>query len=555
MKKNILMLMAAGLFCLAACNDILEVPEITQPEEPASSGKMITETITAKVDFGGTKAGIGADGTFSWTQGDLVAIHVYNENSSPAYKYVVSSGASAFGDSASFAVSYEAPYARNAFAVYPSSIVPNTVTGGLYGIGHPLDLVMPASYALDSISGEKSPCPMIATNNPNSPKWRFKQLCGLLRLTVSGIPSTASYLKLYFNGVAVSGDFQVAVSGTDVVPGTSTLKLKESVRDQDQYITITNLPASVGTVTFNIPLPTTESVSYQDIVVSAWDAEDHALKAEIIPFTHSVARAQGIKMSISLTSYAFSCGKSGNTPLYCLIAPGNLKYSNGTFSFHTHQYDRCFTTDVYDGSDGLKAERTANYTSSGTFDLFGFGTSGYNYCYAWLQDNDDSKYAPGHLSTSTYSQYDWGIYNPIGSYSKKIWCTPTHDEMNALRWGGATVIGIKGRIIIPELFVDPMKNNGSGAFIEYINNNCPSSTDTNVYDADGWAAMENAGAAFLPFTGEDVYSHYINKQGDYWTATSYSSNAAYLYRVGSINDDCHTERHKSKAVRLIHRLR
>lgn len=114
------------------------------------------------------------------------------------------------------------------------------------------------------------------------------------------------------------------------------------------------------------------------------------------------------------------------------FSKGNLKYSNGTWSFHTNQYDMCFTS---------AGDVSANYNASGTFDLFGFGTSGYNNKYPYLTGKSDEYYQGDIAGT----QYDWG-YNAIsngGNTANSGWRTLTQSEWSYLLSSRSTTSGVR----------------------------------------------------------------------------------------------------------------
>jgi hypothetical protein len=148
---------------------------------------------------------------------------------------------------------------------------------GNYGqSGMALDLTLPASYTLAQVSGTTTSCPMIATNTPGE-GWTFKHLCGLLRLTVSGIPTDdGTFLKVDFGGCQVSGAFTLA---SPVTPGTSTIGT--SPGSPNDQITITEL-GGASEVTVNIPLP---AGAYGDVVVTAFNSSNVPEKVKQVALT------------------------------------------------------------------------------------------------------------------------------------------------------------------------------------------------------------------------------------------------------------------------------
>lgn len=265
--KKLFLYFPALILLAVSCEKEDNLP-VLEENEPVSQVEMVTETVSG--GRAGTKVIISdADASFAWTADDDVAVHISNG------KYVYTSDEGAHGatitdvihsENATFTVVYEAGYERDAFAVYPSTLVARDAEN--YGQeGHALDVTLPGSYTLAQVSGETSPCPMISTDVAGA-GWDFYQLCGLMRLTVNSIPATAKRLEIDFNGKKVWGDFSIA---SPVVPGTSAIV----AGDDDAYdvITITkdgsNVVLGETSLMLNIPLPAGE---YANVTITAYDA-------------------------------------------------------------------------------------------------------------------------------------------------------------------------------------------------------------------------------------------------------------------------------------------
>ena len=262
MKKLFLYIPAMLLIAVSCEKEAINSSD--NGNESASGVKMITEIVSGSRGDA-TKATIGnTNPTFAWTVGDNVAVHVSNGDS---HEYVITSkGADAAASSAKFEVTYGEGYSRDAFAVYPSTIV--SASAANYGqSGHTLDVTLPSSYTLAQVSGETSPCPMISANTAGD-GWHFYQLCGLLRLTVNSIPATAKRLEIDFNGMQVCGDFSIA---SPVTPGSSAIASTSD--DANDVITITkdgtNVALGAESLVLNFPLPTG---TYKKVTVIAYDA-------------------------------------------------------------------------------------------------------------------------------------------------------------------------------------------------------------------------------------------------------------------------------------------
>ena len=238
--------------------------------------------------------------------------------------------------------------------------------------------------------------------------------------------------------------------------------------------------------------------------------------------------------------YLFSVSASKTV----VFSPGNLQYNPATsaWRFAEHQYDMCTpvtglsymisedgytytsvsATEYYaaiqaGGLDDFYTtyDATSQYISSynGWIDLFGWGRwgSGNPYdiseslTYSW--NGDFSGTLAGHNDWYTLSGTNSGEWNYLLKERTDA----------ASKRGYATVEGIYGIIILPDVFTDPNTNNGSGAFV-------PSATegwDANVYTGNDWVAMESAGAVFLPASGhrfeEEVRG--VMDAGFYWSLT------------------------------------
>ncbi len=297
MKK--ILFYAASLVAVAtACNKINSEPA-GDVDEPASGVKMIIETVTARQGTS-TKATISnADASFAWTEGDHIAVHVSNGT----YVYTSDEGASGASEAAakaSFKVAYPEGTSRDAFAVYPSTIVAKDAAN--YGQdGAPLDVTLPDSYTLAQVSGETSQGPMIATNTPDA-GWDFYQLCGMLRLTVNGVPASAKRLEIDFGGKQVSGDFSIA---TPVVPNTSVIATSGDPAHDVIKITKDGTDSALGATSLvvNIPLPVG---AYANITITAYDAleDGEAIFTAPRPFAYTASNQRAVRRTVSLPSFS-----------------------------------------------------------------------------------------------------------------------------------------------------------------------------------------------------------------------------------------------------------
>lgn len=229
------------------------------------------------------------------------------------------------------------------------------------------------------------------------------------------------------------------------------------------------------------------------------------------------------------------------------FAKGNLVYDQGRFKMHNQQYNIVFA--------GTGSVVSNVYRVNGTFDLFKWGTSGWdngNYYYmpySHSKDRIDTEpgYSDGYASdygfgpkSSTnydidltgdpYAKSDWGVYQ-FGMNTGVDWRVLTNTEFGYLlfnrsastigevanaRFIKAQVHSRKGVIIFPDEFSTP-----GGVTLDENKINTKNAEFTS-FTNEQWTALENAGVVFLPYSGE-LNTTYIGSQdafGMYWTSTS-----------------------------------
>lgn len=129
--------------------------------------------------------------------------------------------------------------------------------------------------------------------------------------------------------------------------------------------------------------------------------------------------------------------------------------------------------------------------------------------------------------------------------SEWIYLLVTRDEGRAAadqRNGIGTVAGEHGLIIIPDNWIQP-----SG--VPALTGGSLDGWNTNSYDATQWAAMEAAGAAFLPAAGystDGINAVDPGLDGTYWSSTEDESNTANGYAIQFELTDIHDRQLKNK---------
>ncbi len=365
-----------------------------------------------------------------------------------------------------------------------------------------------------------------------------------------------------------SGNIRDKITKMAVTDGTYTYKVAREALNFEFYVVMRPVTSDkIITVTATAEFPYAATGKVEKLVK---EVSGKALNAgSVYPIT------------LNMNSIKFRV-----TSGFVYFSPGNLQYkaSTGTWRFAEHQWD-------YIGADNANISSTYD----GWIDLFGWGTSGYHndgdannlyylpYSHSDAETGNDlnvygygpSKDQTDKNLTETSANYDWGVYNAIGSDPAGTWRTLTHNEWSYMlydrsastvngtenaRFAFATLCGtVNGLIIFPDTYIHP---SGVAQPVE-INVKSPSGAAwPNEYSASDWAKMETHGAAFLPAAGyrrgSDLYK--VQTDGRYWTTDYYTihngwSQAFEFYSYGTNNGGVSIgspETYMGCSVRLVH---
>ena len=557
MKQNIFY-MAALAVIAAACTN--EDALVTNPaNNGASDVKMITETISATNGDDATRADVDANAKFTWSTGDQIAVHVSDG------KYYTTEALAAGGDkSATFSVTYPDGQARDAFAVYPASLV--AADAANYGqSGTTLDVTLPSSYTLAQVSGTATPCPMIATNAAGS-GWTFSQLCGLLRLTVNGIPSDATGMIIQFPGKKVNGSFSVA---SPVTSGTSTIATDIPATGEDK-ITV-SFAAGTTEATVNIPLPTGD---YEDVYITPVGSTTKVAALRHIytkssDVLYSTTRARAKKLTATMVSFSVSADKKVIFSLGNLQATTSDLGANWTWHFAPKQY-----TAIKNNTANTTITGKGTVSANGSVDLFGYSTDNANNFFGIIKSKRDNYYSDGPTRGAFL---DWGT-NSIGEYPANYWYTMAKSEWEYLldartspKFAKVSVNGVDGLLLFPDNFTWKAATMGSKPSTIDDKDGNYNSTNCSI-SLSNWNNIEAAGVVFLPGTGyrsqgENSVSNLSPARGYYWfsdtngtqsgSGTTYDNNSTYYFYFGQGSTWATTYTMTKRcgvAVRLVHEL-
>ena len=232
--------------------------------------------------------------------------------------------------------------------------------------------------------------------------------------------------------------------------------------------------------------------------------------------------------------------------------------AQGVFRFAEHQYD-------YLG----QANAAVSDTNTGWIDLLTWGSSGWH-VEPWSERDGDYD-IESLCGGEAYA--DWGVYNGIcnAGFSPGMWRTLTQEEWDYLvnrraastvdgtdsaRYAEATVCGTAGLMLFPDSFVRPagtdtIRGINQGSFTMHY--------DDNVYSAEQWRKLEDAGAVFLPAAGfrGGTWLSSVGEGGSYWASTCNSMGQAYalLFIDGLVNASAVStydhDRGYGRSVRLV----
>lgn len=205
---------------------------------------------------------------------------------------------------------------------------------------------------------------------------------------------------------------------------------------------------------------------------------------------------------------------------------GNLYYNNAGNYWKEQQNQSDYYT-----LEGKQCSYNGVYYASGSPEG-SIGTFNWNLEASGAASTSYSDYPTG-ADDLFFANADPTLISPKWfALSKTEWDYILHSRANASKkYGNGTVQNVKGMILLPDSFTDPMKNGGSGAFV-------PQSSlayTNNIYDKDGWTAMEKAGAVFLPAVGyrDGKQNSDVGEVGYYWTSTAYDAQYGYYLRFSS----------------------
>ena len=390
-----------------------------------------TVTLGVKVDGWGKDSKITIDNnrTPQWSQGDGVWIN-------NAHDYTITADANSVQINGVTRAS-DGQY----YAVFPSNIVPEQ--GAVSDGSVPVQLPRCQTFVREGNS-QKVGVPMMA-HADNSTVLNFKNLCSLVKVTVhngtdavmtlDSITITASTTKLC-GATSASIQNNNAVLEPIANGGDNTVSLVFGSDEQIQ---------AEDDGEYYISLPEFGADEVAIIVFANRNRYFPVLKSSVYLEHNSIAKDTLTINALLEIKESFAVTRTKNVR----FSKGNLQYSRrgshavnvgtdpapGTWRFAEHQYDFIGSGNsaIYDSDD------------MGWFDLFGWGTSGWDsgagYYMPTSTDDNAAYYAVGrsfsNSLTGSCANADWGVYNAIsnGGNHPGQWRTLSMSEWNYLLTG------------------------------------------------------------------------------------------------------------------------
>ena len=255
MRKNVFILAAAALL-FAGCTK-----EAAEKFETVS----YNTTISAVIDGVDTKAALADEGTFTWQEGDKIAVYT----SAKVFKeFTLTEGAGT--NKAHFGGNLEAGETVTGPAVYPVALAPEYVSAT------EVKVTLPDSYTYE---GAQTNVPM--TGTLSNSVLAFKQVGGVVKFSVTGIPDDAT--KLVVSAKAAS------LTGTYSTKNSAAIVAKEA---ESSTVTI-NFTKTADAMDFYLPVPTG---TFSNLGISVRKADDTVISEKVASVNNEITRGKLLLM-------------------------------------------------------------------------------------------------------------------------------------------------------------------------------------------------------------------------------------------------------------------
>ena len=428
------------------------------------------------------------------------------------------------------------------YSIYPASAVNGT------SVGASTSVTLPAIQLYKEEDGKQIVEALMAAMGEH--RLDFKNLCALLEVTVTDLPSDAWLTKIEVTtttGEALCGTGNVIFTSSNITLGAlsggtnggKTIKLQFDNEDKDNG-------------TYYVVIPPVNN--------TAFDISVHYRRPDVTTGTTTGTRlyTKRMKQTIGDGEDGYSLGASEyGSVVYDMDASTPAEHLPGAFSISD-------SVQIYFSRGNLKYNDSLS-GNTGWTNGWGFERNQYT-ATPHVQGNGNKEnvhrtgYMPMHFKSgwTTPALHNDGADNSnltdipalaFGANSK--WRLLTQTEWAYLMAHAnptfVTIAGKSGLMLFPDLFQWPVPDDGT-------------ITQDNDYTADEWSQLEDAGCVFLISAGfGDKQSGSQNNPntGYYWSSTPYNNDTDVYYleftpSTNAINAAAHKEAECGLCVRLVY---
>lgn len=384
-------------------------------------------------------------------------------------------------------VTNDEQYVGRYYAFSPSSVFYNFSIHSTGGYSTPT-VQLPAIQTTDN-NGNLLGFPMYTESAPNDQHLQFRNLCGLMKLSIVKENCTISAISVTTNS-AINGQFDV-----DYNAGDPTLTVDGTVTPARKTVTLNfGSPQSINTARdFYIALP---EANYTSLEIKIFATNGTTCTKSMLNGTLQINRSKytvvnltDIELDFVASAHPFTINPSGDRVLF---APANLQAVMNTTDYTVQSYQ--FATNEWDTVGPANRRDYVYYR--GVEDLLYWGTEYNN------MTIDGEQYRM--LSAD---EWNYLLFDNNGRSASTV------NGVDNARYCIAVVNGVKGMVIFPDTYTHP-----EGVDLP---TNINSTTGGNNYSGDAWAAMKAAGVAFLPDAGS-IRSSFSVSNGRYWCSDNNS---------------------------------
>ena len=478
------------------------------PQEPAKAQKYHMVVNAAKAQDHATNTPrrvLGMDGTTvnaSWAAGEEVT--VYNVTRNTAVSGVLTA---------------------------QSSGARTTLSGDLTGIIEPSD-ILTLKFRSPDYTGQDGTLEYISSHCDYAE-------ASVTVASVSGGNITSAADAVFENKQAVVRFTLMDKADGSTLLNPTSFTINDGTND---IVTLTDIPAATYTTNGNgVLFVSIPGFADKTITLTASNESDvYVCTKENVTFANGSYYPITTKMTETIHNGALSGEFSVSPTKRVRFSRGNLQYqaSTDTWRFAENQYDFIGKNNFINPQ---LMTRTNPPTSFSTYYWQGTELGDVIDLFAWSSDKDLSRVWGIESSSDDVSKFygnfmDWGVNINDSWYTMSIneWDFIISERENASELiAVGTINGINGCILLPDNWQSP--NNitfNSGTANE--NDSILYSTINN-YSIEEWSIMENAGAVFLPSSGDrslpHMYTNWSNFHGTYWSATIIDTKSAYTFSV------------------------